>query len=195
LFIGKQEEALAYNNRFESTIAKRLGYPSLKPLGITNLAEGVVIKPMKEIAIRKSEKAKTESRAIIKNKIPEFSEDRRFHQAEKWDASSSANINNKQSSSSSSNVVEMLSYEAMALVSEQRLHNAISKIGRVTKADKERLRALFVLYVDDVRDQIRLDYEEEWSQLSQNEQEAVIQTIKREAEVLFRDHFGLNSKK
>ena len=71
LFIGKYEEAISYNNRFESTIPKRLGLPTIPG----NLAEGIVVKSFQEIKEDNSE------RAIIKIKIEEFSEDCRFHQA------------------------------------------------------------------------------------------------------------------
>lgn len=77
LFIGKYEEALAYNLGFDSTIPALLGLP---PLPFGNPAEGIVIKPVKSIYV---ETPKGRFRPILKIKIPEFAEDSRFHQATK----------------------------------------------------------------------------------------------------------------
>lgn len=54
---------------------------NLPPLQKVNKAEGIVIKPIKSIYI---ETRKGKIRPIIKNKIPEFAEDSRYHQAQKW---------------------------------------------------------------------------------------------------------------
>ncbi|BAZ17962.1 hypothetical protein NIES4071_98430 [Calothrix sp. NIES-4071] len=78
LFIGKFEQAFNYKIEFESTIPQIFKLPALP----ANKAEGVVIKPIKSIYI---ETKTGRIRPIVKNKISEFAEDSRFHQAQKWD--------------------------------------------------------------------------------------------------------------
>jgi hypothetical protein len=52
------------------------------PLLRDNQAEGIVIKPMKEILITNK---KGTSRAILKIKAKEFLEDQKYYEAQKWD--------------------------------------------------------------------------------------------------------------
>jgi uncharacterized membrane protein YcjF (UPF0283 family) len=89
-------------------------------------------------------------RAVIKNKIAEFKEDAKFHQAEKWQQQG----NEKSSQYQGMSAFDVLSCEYGSLVTSQRLDNAISKVGRVTKDDKVKLKELFELYVQDVLDQL-----------------------------------------
>jgi hypothetical protein len=88
-------------------------------------------------------------RATIKNKIEEFKEDAKFHQAEKWQQSS-----DKMLQYGGMPPFDVLCCEFGSLITTQRLDNAISKIGRVTKEDKVKLKELFDLYVQDVLDQL-----------------------------------------
>ena len=72
LFIGKYEDCLNYNYEFETNIAKWLGLPPLSKEYGKNLAEGIVIKPMKNIYIEgKNGKLK---RPIVKHKHKSFNE-------------------------------------------------------------------------------------------------------------------------
>jgi Rnl2 family RNA ligase len=75
LLIGSYQEALAYPLGFRSTIPGLLGLP---PLQEENRAEGVVIKPLKTIMLPTN---KGSIRPVLKRKIAEFAEDKRFHQA------------------------------------------------------------------------------------------------------------------
>eukprot|EP01114_Cavostelium_apophysatum_P013382 TRINITY_DN3230_c0_g1_i1.p1 TRINITY_DN3230_c0_g1~~TRINITY_DN3230_c0_g1_i1.p1 ORF type:complete len:280 (-),score=51.78 TRINITY_DN3230_c0_g1_i1:129-968(-) len=68
LFVGTFEACLHYNNQFPTTIPARLG---LHKIDLSNLAEGVVIKPMKTTYIGNG---KSRTRAIVKNKIEKFAE-------------------------------------------------------------------------------------------------------------------------
>ena len=81
LFVGKYEVAMAQNNRFDSTVPRALGLPELPPG--TNLAEGVVVKPYREIALLTAQGEPV--RPVLKRKIREFSEDKRYHEATKWE--------------------------------------------------------------------------------------------------------------
>ena len=69
--LGKYDEAVNYPIRFESTIPARLGLPSIKG----NVAEGVVIKPIKNILVGTG---KGPARAILKLKLDEFKEDAKY---------------------------------------------------------------------------------------------------------------------
>lgn len=75
---GTWAECIAYPLPFNSTVPARLGLPPLA----NNRAEGVVIKSLREMRFPTRQGGFT--RAMIKKKIAEFTEDRRFHQAQKW---------------------------------------------------------------------------------------------------------------
>jgi hypothetical protein len=60
-----------YPIRFESSIPARLGLPAIK----NNVAEGVVIKPIKNITVGTG---KGVARAILKLKLDEFKEDSKY---------------------------------------------------------------------------------------------------------------------
>jgi|SRR5580704_18048064 Rnl2 family RNA ligase len=77
LFRGAYADAAAFPLGFETTIPAALGLP---PLGPSNKAEGVVIKPARTVTLRDGRAI----RPVVKRKIPEFAEDARFHDAEKW---------------------------------------------------------------------------------------------------------------
>jgi Rnl2 family RNA ligase len=132
LFIGGYEAAQEYPVRFDSTLPRRLGLPALPPG--TNIAEGVVVKPYREIA-------GVSVRPIIKRKIPEFAEDRRFHEAEK---SVSAPVDNT--------ALEMLKWEAYCRVTENRLQSAVSKVGTTNR------EAVLRLFQEDITDELRAEH-------------------------------------
>ncbi|MCP4438246.1 MAG: RNA ligase [Aureispira sp.] len=130
LLIGDYASSVNYPFRFQSTIPELLGLPKLSD----NLAEGIVVKPVENIWL---ETPKGRIRPILKFKIPEFSEDARFQQAQKWTASS-------RSPSKEALVVNnlFLEQQVLPLITKQRLNNAISKIGRLTKRTKNRVLEL-----------------------------------------------------
>lgn len=69
LLIGSFKECLDFNSKFESKIYLGHGLPKIS----NNYAEGIVIKPMKELLV--TNKHGSLIRPIIKNKIPEFKEE------------------------------------------------------------------------------------------------------------------------
>lgn len=189
LFVGKYEQAIDYSPAFESTISRRLGFP--KPPDHQNKAEGVVVRPMKEILVS-SKKGKV--RAVIKNKIPEFKEDKRFHSAVKWENQDKAASAASGAGAADISLEDSLFYEASALVTEQRLENAISKFGRPTRTDRDKLRALFDIYYRDILDQLRDDNEESFAKLKISDSVAFAsleRRIKEEASNLFKAQFGI----
>lgn len=116
LCTGTLAECLEFGERFDSTIPARLGLPAIPG---PNLAEGVVIKAVKTGGAQ---------RAIFKVKIPEFSE-RVEYQNNDWRAS-------KGGSSGYDAAQQLLLCEMLALVTENRLNNVLSKHGRIHKGDK-----------------------------------------------------------
>ena len=154
LFIGKYEEAASYNIEFASTIPGILNLPQLQQ---GNIAEGVVIKPVKSFYI---ETRKGRIRPIIKHKIPEFAEDSRYHQAQKW-IYQNAVVENKELS-----FEDELLQELLTLVTVTRLNNVISKFGRVANHELEKQQQLIDLLKKDVLESFQEEYESIFNGLS-----------------------------
>ncbi|CAF2977118.1 unnamed protein product [Rotaria socialis] len=177
LFIGKYEEALDFKLGFNSVIPTRLGLP---PLNEENKAEGIVIKPMHEIMIKTNKGSVT--RAIVKKKIDEFSEDK-YSQAQKHEFKSDDGFSN----------VDLLRFEIDALITDNRLNNALSKIGHVTRNDKEKLKELLNLYIKDVIDQlIENGNEEMWNNLSSNDRNLLTEELNLNAKQVILNYLKLN---
>ncbi len=179
LFIGKYEEAMAYNLEFDSTIPSLLRLP---PLPFRNPAEGIVIKPVKSIFI---ETAKGRFRPILKKKIPEFAEDSRFHQATKWTTYQKSPVLTQNLS-----LEEELSQEMRLLVTPTRLSNVISKIGRVSGSDSEEKQQLAQLLVRDVLETFNEEWESIFSALSAESQQTLMEQLKQESQKLVDDYFS-----
>ncbi|HEU4412321.1 MAG TPA: RNA ligase family protein [Polyangiaceae bacterium] len=114
LFHGPYAEAMAYPERFESRVARRLGLPPLPP---GNLAEGVVIKPVAPLWV---ETPKGRVRPVVKKKIAEFAEDARYQGAEKPPAPPKTGVPR----------LDRLEWAMLSLVTPARVDAAISKLGR-----------------------------------------------------------------
>jgi Rnl2 family RNA ligase len=133
LFTGKWNEALNFNTRIDSRIPAQLNLPALSP----NLVEGVVIKPLSHSGL-----ASLPMRPILKLKNPEFDEEQKFHEAEKW--SFIPGVQSK---------AEELSFlvEEMALyVTENRLNSALSKTGRLDFTNEQRMQEIRQEFLDDI---------------------------------------------
>lgn len=171
LFIGRYEEALTYKLEFDSTIPALLGLP---PLPFRNPAEGIVIKPIKSIYV---ETPKGRIRPILKVKIPEFAEDSRFHQATKWSDQKAPLPHSPQELS----IEEELSQEMLALVTETRLNNVISKIGRVSRNDGARKQQLVQLLMQDILETFNEEWDSIFSALSAERQQLLIEKLQQES--------------
>jgi len=90
-------------------------------------------------------------------------------------------------------VIEMITWEMQALVTQNRLNNAISKIGNVTLEDKSRVRQLFDEFVLDVMDQLATD-NDDFGKLSNLEKEELLKTLKMETENLMKKYFVRHKK-
>lgn len=133
LFTGSYEDAMAWPLGGDSTLPARLGLP---PLGRPNPAEGVVVKPVKSLVVA------TRSgpmRPAVKRKIPQFAEDRRFHEAAKWAAPSKG-----------MEPLARLEWEMLALCTDNRLQATISKVGRIASGGDARAREVMSLFVEEV---------------------------------------------
>ncbi|UQA59107.1 RNA ligase family protein [Polyangium aurulentum] len=174
LFRGGYEEAFAYPIGFETTIPARLGLPSLGP---SNKAEGVVLKPARAIVVPRRPGV---LRPVIKRKIAEFSEDERFHEAEKW----------HERPASSASALEWLKQEASALVNENRLYAAVSKIGPTRPEDKARLGEVLALVREDIEGELAARHGEGMRGLSAGEARALAAFIDGEARALVELYLG-----
>lgn len=133
LFIGKLNEALNFNIRINSLVPKEFKLPELPE----NLIEGVVIKPFNQMNIKGMP-----ARPILKHKNPEFEEEKKFHEAEKW--SYLPNVSSK---------TEDLSFildELKNYVTQNRLNSAISKIGTLDLKNNHRILEVKTEFLEDV---------------------------------------------
>lgn len=153
LFIGKLNETLNFNTRINSLIPQLLGLPELKE----NLIEGVVIKPYNYNADLKI------PRPVVKLKNPEFDEEKKFHEAEKW--SFIPNI------SSNSESLSFIMDELRNYITHNRLQSAISKIGSLTKTDEVRVMQIKTEFLRDVIADFNENNNNLFNELSADEQQ------------------------
>lgn len=181
LFMGKYEDAVAYSPEFDSTIPTLLDLPKLP---FRNPAEGIVIKPIRSIYV---ETSKGKCRPILKIKIPQFSEDRRFHQATKWTPQKFTSIS---TSTQDLSIEEELSQEMLALVTETRLSNVISKIGRVSRSDVDKKQEVAQLLMQDVLETFNEEWESIFSALSGESQQILMEQLHQESRNLVEVYFN-----
>ena len=132
LLIGKFNEAMNFNIRINSAVPKEFNLPELND----NLIEGVVIKPFNQLDNNDFQ------RPIIKLKNPEFDEEEKFHEAEKW--SFIPNVSSK---------TEELSFivdELRNYVTQNRLKSAVSKIGTLDLNNQSRVSEIKKEFLEDV---------------------------------------------
>jgi Rnl2 family RNA ligase len=176
LFRGTYEDALAFPLGFETTLPALLGLPSL---GATNKAEGVVLKPASSIVVPRRPGS---IRPVIKRKIPEFSEDERFHGAEKWSPPPAR--------AAGAPPLEILRAEASALVNENRLAAAVSKVGPVRADDAARLAEVLSLVREDLQDELRRRCGSALGALSGSEAQELSRFVEGEARALVELYLG-----
>ncbi|KAL9652052.1 hypothetical protein ABK040_000393 [Willaertia magna] len=178
LFTGTFEECLEYNIKFNSTIPKYFNMPPLE----VNYAEGIVIKPLKEICVMK--KGKVE-RAILKRKIEEFSE-KKYDQAKKWDNNNNNGLTTS-NNNEEQNLKEMIRYEGLACITKNRLVNALSKIGKVNIGDKKQMNELLDMFVNDVIDELK--ELREYNEITKDSKEEIKNEIVVESKKLIAKYF------
>ncbi len=177
LFIGKFEQVFNYKIEFESTIPQILKLPALHE---ANKAEGVVIKPVKSIYI---ETKKGRVRPIIKNKIPEFAEDNRFHQAQKWDYQQQLDVE------------LLISQQILKFLTLNRFKNIISKVGRIYANDNQRerqVKLLVELLIWDVLDSFNeTEAEKSFNNLSIESQQLIMNKLEEAGFKLVEEYYDL----
>ncbi len=170
LFIGKYEDAFAYNIEFTTTIPTLLQLP---PLDISNKAEGIVIKPAKSLFLNT---AKGKLRPVVKKKISEFAEDKRFHQAQKWNYNLTVSKDKKLEINP-----EFIETEILSLITENRLNNVISKIGKIKNLSKKRKRHLLNSYTEDVLESFKENWSDVFEKLEASKKEEIRQLVNKKA--------------
>ena len=133
LWIGKLGEALNFNTRVHSTLPKELALPTLAD----NLIEGVVIKPFQELA-----QGSLKVRPIFKLKNPEFEEEKKFHEAQKWSFIPDVTSNSEE--------LDFVLEDIRNYLNTNRLNSAISKVGKLDFSDTQRVLELQKEILEDI---------------------------------------------
>jgi len=162
LFVGKMQGAFDYPIRFASVIPRLLNLP---PLKAANFAEGIVIKPIQSIEVQGS---KGLIRPIIKKKIAEFLEDTRYHQAENWNEKSELK-------SFGDYILDELEWDISMIVNQNRLNNAISKVGFINENTLNEIRKVLR---EDVQAELRNKYGNRLLKLTSEDHELVESVLK-----------------
>ena len=147
LFCGCFEQAQNYQLEFQSTIFSMFSLPKLSDCD--NLAEGIVIKPLKNISLPTKKGIR---RVIYKRKHPKFIETK------------SKFLPQSDFSSIYGGDVLVAKYELFALLNENRIQSAVSKSGY--PKDDEQISSLKSLIMDDIFDEYVSCNHEEFSKLS-----------------------------
>jgi Rnl2 family RNA ligase len=132
LLVGTYDQAMSFPLGFVTRIPNR----ALAPLD-SNLAEGVVLRPQKEMRVGGR-------RVLVKRKIAAFAEDERYRGAEKWQP--------RRSGDELGTLLEL----AALLVNPLRLQSARSKVG----TDRD---AILREAADDVMEELSRRLPEEWA--------------------------------
>lgn len=144
---GSLAHCLDFGFRFDSTLPARLGLP---PLPGPNLAEGVVLRAAMEVAPGVSCGGRGGGRAMFKRKIAEFGESQYANNG--WRVARAGGTGTRQLPPA-----ELLRYELLAAVTEQRLASVASKLGRADPTDQAACRALLEGLKADAIDSLVVD--------------------------------------
>ena len=163
LLKGTFRECLAFELGFDSTIPEQLGLP---PLIIPNLAEGVVIRPLTNVTVRTN---KGPRRPLLKRKIPKFSEDARYKGSQKRERKNYVAP------------MDIIEWRMLELLTEQRLDNVLSKIGKLTD---ENLPEVNRALVDDIWEELALSETSALNGLTHEERKLLESVLEDETHML-----------
>ncbi|GAB4542892.1 MAG: hypothetical protein Tsb0014_36050 [Pleurocapsa sp.] len=152
----------------------------MPPLNIDNPAEGIVIKPARNFIL---ETIKGKLRPVLKIKIPQFAEDERFHQAQKWSYQSYQTPETIPESTD-----KLLEQEALALITLNRFNNVISKIGKPSKISKKKREYILKLYIQDVIEDLQDNLDVVFTNIDQETQDRITNLIKNQAQPFFKNY-------
>jgi len=178
LAIGSYERVTDYPVRFDSTVPAMLGLPPL-PTG-SNLAEGVVVRPMREITVVG---ASGPVRPLLKRKIAEFADDRRFHGAQPWPEQQIPDI--------AGEPLDRLKWEAYCRMTENRLDATLSKVGPPPLRHRGGwAQELFALLAGEVQDEARSADAAAWGALTPGQRLEWEAYVRNEVRTLLKTRFG-----
>lgn len=144
LYQGPLNTCLDYDIAFDSHLPTLLGLPPLH----SNLAEGVVLKPLQNIV---DPLDASYFRPTLKLKNEAFAEDIKFHQAQKWSFSTTQKTN--------SEALNFLLLDLRNSITKNRLNNVLSKIGHLDFDNQERLKEIKTSYLEDVWQDFNLEHD------------------------------------
>lgn len=170
LFKGNLKDCLAYSNTFKSTIPKEYNLPELD----SNICEGVVIRPTQTHFLRIG------SRVLIKNKNEKWSENNQYIDKA---------ILSKLLREELSHETNFLCKEIYKLITQNRLHNVISKIGEINP-NKDYGR-LLGLYNKDVLSDFLKNFQNPYDALEKHESKALNKFVNKHAGQLISDYFDI----
>ena len=157
ILTGTLQDMLSLELGFETKLPTKFGLPPLKDK--KNTAEGIVIKPLKNIVLDTS---KGPRRVIFKRKVEHFQE-RKKPRASLPNSDGKSRKKGKKKGkeySQRENDLQLLQYEMSALVSEQRVVNTISKWG--IPDSEAQWTELTEALVQDVLESVECENEELW---------------------------------
>lgn len=163
LLIAKFSEAMNFNTRINSSVPQQLGLPSLSD----NLIEGVVVKPFNQ----KSDST-ISARPIVKFKNPEFDEQKKFHQAQKWTFIPDV--------TSKSEDLGFILEELRNYITENRLQSAISKIGALDFGNPQRVSEIEAEFLKDALTDFEENNNDLLEELSKEQQDWITERIEAE---------------
>lgn len=176
---GTLHEMVNFPLGFDSTIPAILGMPPL-PDQTRNIAEGIVIKPLKNVAVESKEGIK---RVIFKRKVDGFCERKPRRIAKREQKTFDKNQLDYQ----------LLQYEMLALITEQRAVNVISKLGqpeqKSTSKDPSWEDVLSAL-ISDIVAELKMDDElwEKFIGLPQHLKGSLITKTREECNVIVEEY-------
>lgn len=153
-FRGSLTAALAEPHRFQTTVPSGFGLPPLAD----NLAEGTVLKPTRPLIVHTR---KGLARPMVKRKIAEFVEDARYHGAQKWTPDPAR--------AGAVPAIDLLEFEADALLESNRFAAARSKHGPIAADDRVGRMQLRALITEDVLDALATQHPDEMRALDGDE--------------------------
>jgi len=151
IFKGTITDCLTHDNEFNSTVPADLGLPEITP----NIIEGVIIRPAQPRYFNNG------TRVILKNKN------------EKWSERIKRDKPIKPAVVYSEKVTQLLE-AVQAYITENRLENVLSKIGKVTIKDFGKVVGLFN---KDILEDFQKDYGEVLATLEKKEQKAINKSL------------------